>query len=105
MRFGPGRVRLRLFSGWVRYHNAPAMESVSFIVAISGEAMDSAIQNIQDKALSLWMDGNYFWGPLNVLIFSVVPLPHRPLVSNAGNVVWTTYLSYRANQHIVHDGT
>ncbi|ETV66319.1 hypothetical protein H257_17125, partial [Aphanomyces astaci] len=49
------------------------------------------------------MDGNYFLGPLNVLIFSVVPLPHRPLVSNAGNVVWTTYLSYRANQHIVHD--
>ncbi|RHX98730.1 hypothetical protein DYB30_011409 [Aphanomyces astaci] len=91
-------VNISLFSGWVRYHNAPAMES-------SGDAMDSAIQNIQDKALSLWMDGNYFWGPLNVLIFSVVPLPHRPLVSNAGNVVWTTYLSYRANQHIVHDGT
>ncbi|ETV94090.1 hypothetical protein H310_12109 [Aphanomyces invadans] len=87
---------IAFFNGWVRYHNGASTES-------SSEACGKALQNMRDKTPSLWMDGNFFWGPLNVINFSFVPLPHRPLVMNAGNVIWTTYLSYRANQLTKHD--
>ncbi|KAG9405457.1 hypothetical protein AC1031_003349 [Aphanomyces cochlioides] len=81
------------FSAWAGYHK-------SIAEAKSDKALDNAIENAVTKAPSMWMDGNYFWLPLNAIIFSVVPLPLRPAVSNAGNILWTTYMSYHANDHI-----
>ncbi|OQR95894.1 hypothetical protein THRCLA_07480 [Thraustotheca clavata] len=52
-----------------------------------------------ERMPSIWMTGNYFWVPLNILIFGLIPLPLRPVVSSGGNIVWSSYLSYRANDN------
>ncbi|KDO30545.1 hypothetical protein SPRG_04446 [Saprolegnia parasitica CBS 223.65] len=58
----------------------------------------SGVDKALDRAPSIWMAGNYFWIPMNILTFGFTPLPLRPLVSSSGNIVWSSYLSFRANE-------
>ncbi|OQS00675.1 hypothetical protein ACHHYP_02911 [Achlya hypogyna] len=62
------------------------------------ERFNSGVEKAVERAPSIWMAGNYFWVPMNVLTFGFTPLPLRPLVSSSGNIVWSSYLSYRANE-------
>ncbi|KAF0701398.1 Aste57867_8100 [Aphanomyces stellatus] len=85
-------LNVSLYSAWAGYHNTADDKN--------DDAVELAIQNAMAKAPSIWMDGNYFWIPLNVMIFSIVPLPFRPVAVNGGSVVWTTYMSFRANESL-----
>ncbi|CAK4085838.1 unnamed protein product [Aphanomyces euteiches] len=81
------------YTAWAAYFQASNQPGVN--------AVDVAIESAVTKLPSIWMDGNYFWVPVNLFMFGFVPVQLRPVAQNGGSIVWTAYLSYRANQQVI----
>jgi hypothetical protein len=59
-------------------------------------AFHAAVSRVSEKGFQLWVDGGVFWIPIMFVNYRFFALEHRVMAMNVANLVWTTYLSFRA---------
>ncbi|XP_003723286.1 protein Mpv17 [Strongylocentrotus purpuratus] len=69
----------------------------SIVALTTGKKVDEVPAIVRRDVPSTYAKGLMIWPAIQLVNFYYVPLLHRVMVVNVVNIVWTTYLSWKAN--------
>jgi len=78
----------------------------SFFVIITlmeGRTIEEGLAKVKKEQLNTIKVGFQFWPFVQLVNFTLVPIPYQQLVVNATSFFWTSYLSYVQHKKINHD--